>query len=70
MFRCFDSQLLFCSVFKLLGGTEADLTIKAKDTKLYVCRVNDHRGNYDFSEWAKVKVLDIDKSGMHQPFLC
>ncbi|XP_030280411.1 mucosa-associated lymphoid tissue lymphoma translocation protein 1 [Sparus aurata] len=54
----------FTSDEELLGGTEADLTIKAKDTKLYVCRVNDHRGNYEFSEWAKVKVLDIDKSGL------
>ncbi|XP_073328126.1 mucosa-associated lymphoid tissue lymphoma translocation protein 1 [Pagrus major] len=54
----------FTSDEELRGSTEADLTIKAKDTKLYVCRVHDHRANYEFSEWAKVKVLDIDKSGL------
>ena len=46
------------------GGTEADLTVKAKKTQLYVCRVNDHLDNFVFSDWVKVKVLDIDKSGM------
>uniref|UniRef100_A0A3Q4AW11 Uncharacterized protein n=1 Tax=Mola mola TaxID=94237 RepID=A0A3Q4AW11_MOLML len=43
-------------------GTEADLTVKAKKTQLYVCRVNDHLDNFVFSDWVKVKVLDIDKS--------
>lgn len=47
------------------GGTGADLTIKARKTQLYVCRVNDHICNCEFSDWVKVKVLDIDKSGMH-----
>ncbi|XP_061577845.1 mucosa-associated lymphoid tissue lymphoma translocation protein 1 [Cololabis saira] len=46
------------------GGNQADLTITARKTQLYVCRVNDHYNNYVFSEWAKVKVLDIDKSGL------
>ncbi|XP_015253697.1 PREDICTED: mucosa-associated lymphoid tissue lymphoma translocation protein 1-like [Cyprinodon variegatus] len=46
------------------GGTQADLTIRASKTQLYVCRVNDHFQNYVFSEWVKVKVLDIDKSGL------
>lgn len=45
-------------------GTQADLTIRASKTKRYVCRVNDHFHNYVFSEWVKVKVLDIDKSGL------
>ncbi|CAG5958025.1 unnamed protein product [Menidia menidia] len=49
---------------EVLGGTQADLTIRAKKTQRYVCRVNDHRHNYVFSEWVKVKVLDIDKSGL------
>uniref|UniRef100_A0A3B5MTI9 MALT paracaspase 3 n=1 Tax=Xiphophorus couchianus TaxID=32473 RepID=A0A3B5MTI9_9TELE len=44
------------------GGTQADLTIRASKTQRYVCRVNDHFHNYVFSEWVKVKVLDIDKS--------
>lgn len=48
----------------MFRGTEADLTVKAKKTQLYVCRVNDHLDNFVFSDWVKVKVLDIDKSGM------
>ncbi|XP_040893737.1 mucosa-associated lymphoid tissue lymphoma translocation protein 1 [Toxotes jaculatrix] len=46
------------------GGTQADLTITAKKTQLYVCRVHDHLCNCVFSDWVKVKVLDIDKSGL------
>lgn len=53
----------------MYGGTEADLTIKAKKTQLYVCRVNDHFCNCVFSDWVKVKVLEIDKSGMHGAIL-
>nr|XP_046250897.1 mucosa-associated lymphoid tissue lymphoma translocation protein 1 [Scatophagus argus] len=49
---------------EVCGGTEADLTFKAERTQLYVCRVNDHFFNCVFSEWVKVKVLDIDKSGL------
>uniref|UniRef100_A0A3P9NPM2 Mucosa-associated lymphoid tissue lymphoma translocation protein 1-like n=1 Tax=Poecilia reticulata TaxID=8081 RepID=A0A3P9NPM2_POERE len=44
------------------AGTQSDLTIRASKTHRYVCRVNDHFHNYVFSEWVKVKVLDIDKS--------
>ncbi|XP_075945195.1 mucosa-associated lymphoid tissue lymphoma translocation protein 1 [Anarhichas minor] len=51
------------------GGTEADLTIKAQKTQLYVCRVNDHFCNWVFSDWVKVKVLDIDKSGLPENWL-
>ncbi|XP_023143566.2 mucosa-associated lymphoid tissue lymphoma translocation protein 1 [Amphiprion ocellaris] len=46
------------------GGTQADLTFRAQNTQRYVCRVNDQFYNYVFSEWVKVKVLDIDKSGL------
>eukprot|EP00064_Thunnus_orientalis_P007026 superscaffoldBa00000757_g7045 len=46
------------------GGTNADLTIKAQKTQLFVCRVNDNFCNCVFSDWVKVKVLDIDKSGL------
>nr|XP_020486924.1 mucosa-associated lymphoid tissue lymphoma translocation protein 1-like isoform X2 [Labrus bergylta] len=46
------------------GGIKADLTITAKQTQLFVCRVSDHLFNYVFSDWVKVKVLDIDKSGL------
>ncbi|XP_069564850.1 mucosa-associated lymphoid tissue lymphoma translocation protein 1 [Brachyistius frenatus] len=49
---------------EVCGGTQADLTIKAQNTALYVCRVNDHFGNWVFSDWVKVKVLDIDKSAL------
>nr|XP_040018554.1 mucosa-associated lymphoid tissue lymphoma translocation protein 1-like [Gasterosteus aculeatus aculeatus] len=54
---------------EVLGGTEADLTIKALKTQRYVCRVNDHFCNCAFSEWVKVKVLDIDKSGLPENWL-
>lgn len=46
------------------GGTQADLTITPQRTQLYVCRVNDYFCNYVFSDWVKVKVLDIDNSGL------
>ncbi|KAG7216041.1 hypothetical protein INR49_007792 [Caranx melampygus] len=46
------------------GATQADLPITAKKTQLYVCRVNDQFCNCVFSDWVKVKVLDIDKSGL------
>lgn len=49
---------------KVCGGTQAELTFRAKRTQLFVCRVNDHCGNYVFSDWVKVKVLDTDKSGL------
>ncbi|XP_070763684.1 mucosa-associated lymphoid tissue lymphoma translocation protein 1 [Enoplosus armatus] len=49
---------------EVCGGTEADLTFKAKKNQLYVCRVNDDFCNCVFSDWVKVKVLDIDKSGL------
>lgn len=49
--------------FKVFGANEADLTVKAKKTSLYVCRVNNHFNEVVFSEWVKLKVLDIDKSG-------
>ncbi|XP_074533873.1 mucosa-associated lymphoid tissue lymphoma translocation protein 1 [Halichoeres trimaculatus] len=45
-------------------GIGADLTITATQTQLFVCRVSDNYCNYEFSEWVKVKVLDIDKSGL------
>ncbi|KAG7522888.1 mucosa-associated lymphoid tissue lymphoma translocation protein 1-like [Solea senegalensis] len=47
---------------KVCGGTQADLAIRPTKTQLYVCRVNDHFCNCVFSEWVKVKVMDIDKS--------
>ncbi|KAM9376830.1 mucosa-associated lymphoid tissue lymphoma translocation protein 1 [Pholidichthys leucotaenia] len=46
------------------GGTRADLSVTATETQLYVCRVNDHSNNCVFSDWVKVKVLDVDKSGL------
>ncbi|TNN57017.1 Mucosa-associated lymphoid tissue lymphoma translocation protein 1 [Liparis tanakae] len=51
------------------AGTESDLTIRAKRTQLFVCRVNDHFCNWVFSDWVKVKVLDIDKSGLPEKWL-
>ncbi|CAK6951056.1 mucosa-associated lymphoid tissue lymphoma translocation protein 1 [Scomber scombrus] len=49
---------------KVRGGTQPDLTINAQRTQLYVCRVHDSLSNCVFSDWVKVKVLDIDKSGL------
>ncbi|XP_029951833.1 mucosa-associated lymphoid tissue lymphoma translocation protein 1 [Salarias fasciatus] len=51
-------------VKEVCGGTQAELTFRAKKTQLFVCRVNDPFCNYVFTEWVKVKVLDIDKSGL------
>lgn len=48
---------------QVFGARAADLTVKAKKTRLYVCRVNDPFGNVVFSDWVKLKVLDIDKTG-------
>lgn len=57
-------QKWFCiTSLKVFGARKADLTVKAKKTRLYVCRVNDQFDNAVFSEWVKLKVLDIDKSG-------
>lgn len=58
----------FSIVPKVAGGTEADLSITARKTRLYVCRVNDQFGKAVFSDWVKVKVLDIDKTGTHHYF--
>ncbi|XP_075998530.1 mucosa-associated lymphoid tissue lymphoma translocation protein 1 isoform X2 [Genypterus blacodes] len=46
------------------GATRAELTIRAQNTQLYVCRVHDQFRNFVFSEWVKVKVLDVDKPGL------
>lgn len=50
-------------VFKVSGATQADLIVRAQKTQLYVCRVNDQFCNCVFSDWVKVKVLDIVKLG-------
>lgn len=49
---------------EVIGGTQSELTFRAKKSQPYVCRVNDIFNNYVFTEWVKVKVLDIDKSGL------
>ncbi|XP_028307044.1 mucosa-associated lymphoid tissue lymphoma translocation protein 1 [Gouania willdenowi] len=49
---------------EVFGATQTQLTVRAEKTQLYVCRVNDPFNNYVFTEWVKVKVLDIDKSGL------
>ncbi|XP_034032409.1 mucosa-associated lymphoid tissue lymphoma translocation protein 1 [Thalassophryne amazonica] len=56
----------FTDKTEIPGAIHADLTICAQNTQLYVCRVNDQFYNCKFSEWVKVKVLDIDKSGLPQ----
>ncbi|XP_061532686.1 mucosa-associated lymphoid tissue lymphoma translocation protein 1 isoform X1 [Phycodurus eques] len=49
---------------EVYGGTQEDLLIDAVKTQCYVCRVNDIFSNWVFSEWVRVKVLDIDASGL------
>ncbi|CAL8373976.1 unnamed protein product [Arctogadus glacialis] len=49
---------------EVIGGTQADLKVKAQQNQLYVCRVNDQFCNCVFSDWVRVKVLDIVKPGM------
>ncbi|KAG7473278.1 hypothetical protein MATL_G00093970 [Megalops atlanticus] len=51
----------FQSEEEVPGATGADLVISVQKTQLYICRVNDQKGNFVFSEWAKVKVWDIAK---------
>ncbi|KAM6960896.1 mucosa-associated lymphoid tissue lymphoma translocation protein 1 [Aplochiton taeniatus] len=45
---------------EIFGATKADLTIKPQKTQVYVCRVNDQFCKCAFSDWVKVKVLNID----------
>ncbi|XP_077373064.1 mucosa-associated lymphoid tissue lymphoma translocation protein 1 [Festucalex cinctus] len=51
-------------IYEVYGGTQQNLTIDAIKTQCYVCRVNDNFSNWVFSDWVKVKVLDIDASGL------
>ena len=53
----------------MAGRTQPDLTIKAIKTQRYVCRANDYFCNCVFSKWVKVKVWDIDKSGICRSIL-
>ena len=57
-----NSKYIFPQV---IGGTQADLKVKAQQNQLYVCRVNDQFCNCVFSDWVRVKVLDIVKPGMN-----
>ncbi|KAG7280032.1 hypothetical protein CRUP_030488, partial [Coryphaenoides rupestris] len=41
-----------------------DLKVKPQQSQRYVCRVNDQFGNWVFSHWVRVKVLDIDMPGL------
>lgn len=59
-----DNSLVSFICCKVAGGTEADLSITATRTQMYVCRVNDMSRKYVFSDWVKVKVLEMDKTGM------
>uniref|UniRef100_A0A4W5KIP1 MALT paracaspase 3 n=1 Tax=Hucho hucho TaxID=62062 RepID=A0A4W5KIP1_9TELE len=49
---------------EVFGGTRADLIVTAQRSQLYICRVNDQFCNCVFSEWVKVKVLDISNPGL------
>ncbi|KAI4825208.1 hypothetical protein KUCAC02_020895 [Chaenocephalus aceratus] len=49
---------------EVFAGNKEDLTIQANKSQLYICRVSDNFCNCVFSDWVKVKALDIDKSGL------
>ncbi|KAL0968293.1 hypothetical protein UPYG_G00264910 [Umbra pygmaea] len=49
---------------EILGGNRADLKFAAQKSKLYICRVNNQFCNCVFSEWVKVKVLEIANPGL------
>ena len=56
--------------FKVPGATQAELTCVAQRTQNYVCRVNDRFCNCVFSDWVKVKVMDVDKPGKKPMLYC
>lgn len=39
-----------------MGATEPDLLIAARETRLYICRINDLHKNVTFSNWVRVEV--------------
>ncbi|XP_051579724.1 mucosa-associated lymphoid tissue lymphoma translocation protein 1-like isoform X2 [Myxocyprinus asiaticus] len=41
------------------GGTEPELTVTLQRTEKYICRVSDLYYNYQFTEWVKVRILDV-----------
>nr|XP_006128087.1 mucosa-associated lymphoid tissue lymphoma translocation protein 1-like isoform X1 [Pelodiscus sinensis] len=40
----------------IAGATEPDLLITARETRLYICRINDLHKNVAFSNWVRVEV--------------
>ncbi|XP_077120336.1 mucosa-associated lymphoid tissue lymphoma translocation protein 1-like [Ranitomeya variabilis] len=49
------------------GATQPDLHIHARQTKLYICRINDKNHRILFSNWVKVKVLKNIPAGAVLP---
>ncbi|KAM4039216.1 mucosa-associated lymphoid tissue lymphoma translocation protein 1-like isoform 2-T2 [Anomaloglossus baeobatrachus] len=49
------------------GATQPDLHIHARQTKLYICRINDQKHRILFSNWVKVKVLKNIPAGAILP---
>ncbi|XP_043350198.1 mucosa-associated lymphoid tissue lymphoma translocation protein 1-like isoform X4 [Dermochelys coriacea] len=41
---------------QIVGATEPDLLITARETRLYICRINDLHKNVTFSNWVRVEV--------------
>ncbi|XP_043379742.1 mucosa-associated lymphoid tissue lymphoma translocation protein 1 isoform X4 [Chelonia mydas] len=41
---------------QIVGATEPDLLIAARETRLYICRINDLHKNVTFSNWVRVEV--------------
>lgn len=56
-----DGQKEVCEV---AGATQPHLVIRAKGSQNYSCRVNDRHFNWKFSDWAHIKALDVDESGL------
>ncbi|XP_078541368.1 mucosa-associated lymphoid tissue lymphoma translocation protein 1-like [Lissotriton helveticus] len=45
------------SCCQIPGATQSELHITARESHVYICRVNDRYNNFQFSRWVKVKVL-------------
>ncbi|XP_018423145.1 PREDICTED: mucosa-associated lymphoid tissue lymphoma translocation protein 1-like [Nanorana parkeri] len=54
-YQWFVQSETFCC--QIPGATRPDLHIEARQTQLYICRVNDQHHHFLFSGWVKVKVL-------------
>ncbi|XP_075711256.1 mucosa-associated lymphoid tissue lymphoma translocation protein 1-like [Rhinoderma darwinii] len=57
----------YTEIREIPGATQPDLHIHARQTNLYICRVNDENHRILFSNWVKVKVLKNIPAGAILP---